>query len=173
MNFFFELAHTQVCVVATFLPFRARVYHYSAPRHARARVPPPPKKKKNLRSPFPTPTPTQHPPSNPLPTKQFSKLLHKRASSADKEIRIYEGFWHALLSEKEWADTVYTDIIDWVSKRAAAESVTETTTGSVGETVEKVDVSNNTAAADAAAAAPVSEMKAEEIVAPAAVEVAA
>lgn len=48
---------------------------------------------------------------------ECSATLVKRAGTSDKELKLYEGAWHALLSEQAWADQIYPDIQTWVEAR--------------------------------------------------------
>ncbi|KAK6933256.1 Serine aminopeptidase, S33 [Dillenia turbinata] len=53
-----------------------------------------------------------------------SKLLYESASSTDKTFKLYPGMWHALTSgePEENMDLVFSDIIEWLVKRAVNES---------------------------------------------------
>lgn len=46
-----------------------------------------------------------------------SKLFYERSPSADKTLKIYEGFYHDLLHESE-KQTVLNDMSDWLAKRS-------------------------------------------------------
>ncbi len=46
-----------------------------------------------------------------------SKLLCRRARSADKTLKLYEGLYHGVLSEPE-KDRVLSDLLDWLDARA-------------------------------------------------------
>ncbi|KAN0035457.1 hypothetical protein ACTA71_004727 [Dictyostelium dimigraforme] len=45
-----------------------------------------------------------------------SEELYKKATSADKTLKLYPTFWHGITSEKD-ADIVYNDIINWMIER--------------------------------------------------------
>lgn len=48
-----------------------------------------------------------------------SKLLFEEASSADKDLKLYPGMWHALMAElPQDVERVYSDIISWLDQRA-------------------------------------------------------
>lgn len=53
---------------------------------------------------------------------EASKKLHKYASSADKTMKLYQGFLHDLLFEPE-RDDIVKDIIDWLSCRVHGQVV--------------------------------------------------
>jgi alpha-beta hydrolase superfamily lysophospholipase len=46
-----------------------------------------------------------------------SEAFYARAASADKQLRVYDGVWHTMLSEPQWCDTIYPDILQWVEQR--------------------------------------------------------
>ncbi|XP_019192694.1 PREDICTED: caffeoylshikimate esterase-like [Ipomoea nil] len=50
-----------------------------------------------------------------------SKLLHEKASSRDKTLKLYPGMWHSLTYGElpENIDTVFFDIIGWLDQRVA------------------------------------------------------
>ncbi|XP_019053841.1 PREDICTED: caffeoylshikimate esterase-like [Nelumbo nucifera] len=50
---------------------------------------------------------------------EASQKLHEKASSADKSIKLYEGFLHDLLFEPERED-IAKDIIEWLNSRVKA-----------------------------------------------------
>lgn len=56
---------------------------------------------------------------------EISKELHQKAKSCDKEMKLYPGLWHGLTAGESDDDIerVYSDIIDWISKRSPAGSV--------------------------------------------------
>ena len=45
-----------------------------------------------------------------------TKLLYSKATSTDKTLKLYEGFYHELLNEVE-KDRVMKDIVDWILER--------------------------------------------------------
>lgn len=45
-----------------------------------------------------------------------SEMLYEKASSADKTLKLYEGFYHEILNEVE-KETVMKDIVDWMNSR--------------------------------------------------------
>jgi len=48
-----------------------------------------------------------------------SKLLHERASSRDKTLKLYPGMWHVLMGERpEDVERVFADVISWLEHRA-------------------------------------------------------
>lgn len=48
-----------------------------------------------------------------------SKLLHERASSRDKTLKLYPGMWHVLMAEQpEDVERVFADVISWLEDRA-------------------------------------------------------
>ena len=47
---------------------------------------------------------------------EASKWLYRNISSQDKEIKIYDGLYHAILEEKE-RDTIIEDIHIWIENR--------------------------------------------------------
>lgn len=47
---------------------------------------------------------------------EISKELYNRSCSKDKDIRLYEGAWHALL-EEDADGKVLADITTWIDKR--------------------------------------------------------
>jgi len=47
---------------------------------------------------------------------ETAKELYQMASSTDKELKLYEGFWHALLADPE-KEKVYDDMRQWLEKR--------------------------------------------------------
>lgn len=49
-------------------------------------------------------------------TNEASKWFYKEISSDDKEIKLYEDFFHEILNEKE-KDIVINDIKEWLDKR--------------------------------------------------------
>ncbi|AST57752.1 lipase [Thermoanaerobacterium thermosaccharolyticum] len=49
-------------------------------------------------------------------TNEASKFMYKNISSKDKEIKIYEGFYHEILNETG-KDGVIEDICSWIDKR--------------------------------------------------------
>ncbi|GJN17235.1 hypothetical protein PR202_gb04286 [Eleusine coracana subsp. coracana] len=50
-----------------------------------------------------------------------SKLLHERASSRDKTLKLYSGMWHVLMGERpEDVERVFADVISWLETRAGA-----------------------------------------------------
>lgn len=47
-----------------------------------------------------------------------SKLLHERASSRDKTLKLYPGMWHVLMGERpEDVERVFADVISWLEDR--------------------------------------------------------
>lgn len=52
-----------------------------------------------------------------------SKILHQKASSSDKTIKLYDGFLHDLLFEPE-KEEIISHIIEWLSSRLEAEQWT-------------------------------------------------
>nr|GMD50802.1 caffeoylshikimate esterase-like [Ipomoea batatas] len=50
-----------------------------------------------------------------------SKLLHEKASSTDKTLKLYPGMWHSLTYGElpENIDAVFSDIIGWLDQRIA------------------------------------------------------
>eukprot|EP00122_Pirum_gemmata_P021693 Pgem_evm1s20194 len=46
---------------------------------------------------------------------EFSELLVEKAGSTDKTIKIYDEMYHAMLSEQEWSDVCYPDILSWIN----------------------------------------------------------
>jgi len=50
-----------------------------------------------------------------------SHKLYEEASSTDKTLKVYEGFFHDLLFEPE-RDDIAKDIIDWLCSRVDAET---------------------------------------------------
>ncbi|KAK8521856.1 hypothetical protein V6N12_066435 [Hibiscus sabdariffa] len=52
---------------------------------------------------------------------EISKVLHEKASSSDKTIKLYPGMWHALMGEPhENVRIVFADITAWLDKRCDA-----------------------------------------------------
>ena len=50
-----------------------------------------------------------------------SKLLHERASSRDKTLKLYPGMWHVLMGERpEDVERVFADVISWLDDRVGA-----------------------------------------------------
>lgn len=48
-----------------------------------------------------------------------SQLLLEKASSRDKNFKLYPGMWHALTAEfPDDVERVYSDIITWLEERA-------------------------------------------------------
>ncbi len=47
-----------------------------------------------------------------------ARLLHERASSTDKTLKIYEGLYHEILNEPE-GEVVLHDLVQWLKKRIA------------------------------------------------------
>ncbi|KAK3165901.1 hypothetical protein QOZ80_1AG0039130 [Eleusine coracana subsp. coracana] len=48
-----------------------------------------------------------------------SKLLHERAVSRDKTLKLYPGMWHVLMGERpEDVERVFADVISWLEDRA-------------------------------------------------------
>jgi alpha-beta hydrolase superfamily lysophospholipase len=45
-----------------------------------------------------------------------STMVHERAGSSDKTLRLYEGLYHEILNEPE-QETVITDLLDWLNAR--------------------------------------------------------
>ncbi|MEZ5040411.1 MAG: alpha/beta hydrolase [Saprospiraceae bacterium] len=45
-----------------------------------------------------------------------SEMLYEKASSIDKTLKLYEGFYHEILNEVE-KETVMKDIVDWMNNR--------------------------------------------------------
>lgn len=62
---------------------------------------------------------TLHGSADGLADPQGSTLLHERASSDDKTVKIYEGLYHEILNEPE-QDQVRADLLDWIDKRIPA-----------------------------------------------------
>jgi len=61
----------------------------------------------------------QHGDADKVTSVQASRELHEKAISKDKDIIIYEGFWHALLAEPDGgAERVRDDMINWLMARA-------------------------------------------------------
>jgi alpha-beta hydrolase superfamily lysophospholipase len=52
-----------------------------------------------------------------------SRLVHERAGSADKELRVYPGLYHEVLNEPEWPD-VASDLLGWLDARTQTQSAT-------------------------------------------------
>nr|GMD52830.1 caffeoylshikimate esterase-like [Ipomoea batatas] len=50
-----------------------------------------------------------------------SKLLHEKASSTDKTLKLYPGMWHSLTYGElpENSDAVFSDIIGWLDQRVS------------------------------------------------------
>ncbi len=48
-----------------------------------------------------------------------SKMLHEKASSADKTLNLYEGFYHEIHNEVD-KELVLADMVDWMDKRLSA-----------------------------------------------------
>ncbi len=46
-----------------------------------------------------------------------SKMLYSKASSTDKTLKLYEGFYHEILNEVE-KDKVMQDILEWIQHRS-------------------------------------------------------
>lgn len=47
-----------------------------------------------------------------------SRLLHERASSRDKTLKLYPGMWHVLMGERpEDVERVFADVISWLEDR--------------------------------------------------------
>ncbi|XP_066310170.1 caffeoylshikimate esterase-like [Miscanthus floridulus] len=50
-----------------------------------------------------------------------SKLLHERASSRDKTLKLYPGMWHVLMGERpEDVERIFADVISWLDDRVGA-----------------------------------------------------
>uniref|UniRef100_A0A8R7PW47 Serine aminopeptidase S33 domain-containing protein n=1 Tax=Triticum urartu TaxID=4572 RepID=A0A8R7PW47_TRIUA len=50
-----------------------------------------------------------------------SRLLHERASSRDKTLKLYPGMWHVLMAEPPAdVERIFTDVISWLEERAAS-----------------------------------------------------
>ena len=51
---------------------------------------------------------------------KVSELLHEKAESKDKTLKIYEGMWHALTSGESTENmaAVYADIVKWLDDRS-------------------------------------------------------
>ncbi|VAH65734.1 unnamed protein product [Triticum turgidum subsp. durum] len=50
-----------------------------------------------------------------------SRLLHERASSRDKTLKLYPGMWHVLMAEPPVdVERIFTDVISWLEERAAS-----------------------------------------------------
>jgi acylglycerol lipase len=57
-----------------------------------------------------------------------SKLLHERASSRDKTLKLYPGMWHVLMGEgPEDVERVFGDVISWLEDRVGG-TVPDSTT---------------------------------------------
>jgi len=50
-----------------------------------------------------------------LTNPEGSKLLYEKAQSADKTLKIYEGYYHELFNE-EGKEVVIKDTLDWLKK---------------------------------------------------------
>ncbi len=53
-----------------------------------------------------------------LADPEGSRLLHERARSSDKTLRIYDGLYHEIFNEPE-RDQVLSDVIAWLDERVA------------------------------------------------------
>ncbi|CAO1944507.1 unnamed protein product [Urochloa humidicola] len=52
-----------------------------------------------------------------------SQLLHERASSRDKTLKLYPGMWHVLMGERpEDVERVFADVISWLEDRVTENS---------------------------------------------------
>ena len=52
-----------------------------------------------------------------------SRMVHERASSADKRLEIYEGFYHEIFNEpKPDRDRVLDDLLDWIDAHAKGQA---------------------------------------------------
>jgi alpha-beta hydrolase superfamily lysophospholipase len=51
-----------------------------------------------------------------LVNPQGAKMLHERAGSQDKSIRIYDGLYHEVFNEPE-RDQVLADVASWLNAR--------------------------------------------------------
>jgi alpha-beta hydrolase superfamily lysophospholipase len=50
-----------------------------------------------------------------------SRMVHERAGSADKRLKIYEGFYHEIFNEpKADRDRVLEDVLDWLDSHTKA-----------------------------------------------------
>jgi alpha-beta hydrolase superfamily lysophospholipase len=48
-----------------------------------------------------------------------SRMLHDRAGSSDKTIRVYEGLYHEIMNEPE-REVVLAELATWLDSRAEA-----------------------------------------------------
>ncbi|XP_054802088.1 caffeoylshikimate esterase-like [Prosopis cineraria] len=66
---------------------------------------------------------------------EVSRALYEQASSKDKTIKLYPEMWHGLTSGEpdENIDTVFSDIIDWLDKRACDTAQNRSTLQSIGQ----------------------------------------
>jgi alpha-beta hydrolase superfamily lysophospholipase len=49
-------------------------------------------------------------------------MVHERAGSTDKTLRLYDGLYHEILNEPE-QETVITDLLDWLNAHTNAAPV--------------------------------------------------
>lgn len=48
-----------------------------------------------------------------------SRLLHERASSRDKTLKLYPGMWHMLMAEPPAdVERIYADVTSWLEERS-------------------------------------------------------
>jgi acylglycerol lipase len=57
-----------------------------------------------------------------------SRVIHERASSTDKTLRLYDGLYHEIFNEPE-RDQVIDDVLAWLGTRAGSARREEMTTG--------------------------------------------
>ncbi|XP_022155323.1 caffeoylshikimate esterase [Momordica charantia] len=74
---------------------------------------------------------------------EVSRALYEKASSKDKTIKLYPGMWHGLTSGEpdENIEIVFSDIIDWLDKRAGGNSVGFQSSRPHGNGVERLNCS--------------------------------
>ncbi|EGD79763.1 esterase/lipase/thioesterase [Salpingoeca rosetta] len=64
----------------------------------------------------------------------ISRELHTRASATDKTIKVYDGYYHALLAEPDGGDDVVrADMVEWILARAGGNSDDDGASKRVGE----------------------------------------
>jgi alpha-beta hydrolase superfamily lysophospholipase len=47
-----------------------------------------------------------------------SRIIHAKAGSSDKTLKVYDGLYHEIFNEPE-QDVVLDDLVAWLAKRAA------------------------------------------------------
>lgn len=73
---------------------------------------------------------------------EISKLLHEKAQSKDKTLRLYKDAWHCLLQGEpdEMIHDVMKDVISWLDARARSKTASAVTLQQIEETHEEFKV---------------------------------